>query len=660
MPSLPEVVICALAALVIHFCVGLPLARRLVGKCRLAWALAPALGWAAFSALALPILTATEFSRTNVIVLCGAAVVGGLLLSRRGGPAPADSRLAVPIWVFVAAAMVAILPALGVYPKLSGGGLALADPLFDHSKIAIIDDIVRCGLPPGNPFYGGADAPAHLSYYYLWHFSAAVFAALTGAGGWAADIALTWFTAFASLSLMMGLAVGFSGRRRAAPLVLMLSVAASLSPVLRVIFPADLLGRALSHTQAPQSWIFQATWVPQHLASAGCVVLAMLILSGLRWPLVPLLAIVAAAGFESSAWVGGVIFGAGALTMGTAMLLGAAGARKRFDLVLQASAAALLTVVIAYPFLRDEFAATTARHLGLPIALVPYKVLGSLFADPVRRVLDLPAYWIILLTVAFPAIYFAGSGAMFGALGDGKKPPAERRLVIALAVLTGASLGVPWLFASTIANNDLGWRGVLPGVLVLTIFAASGLSRWLATAPIRAVVAIACLALGIPGGLGVIAGNAVGLKLASSAAFAETPEMWAALRRHTASDERVANNPLFFADTVQWPVNISWALFADRRSCFAGWNLARAFVPLPEPELDRLEALFDRVFAGDGSPRDVDEIATRYGCRVFVLTARDGAWSRDPFAGNPRFRLVEERAQQWRIYRLVDASPEGR
>ncbi len=660
MPSLPEVVICALAALAIHFCVGLPFARRLVGTGRLAWALAPALGWAVFSALALPILTATEFSRTNVTMLCSAAAFGGLVLSRRG-PALRDSRRAVPIWVFVAAAMVAILPTLGVYPKLSGGGLVLAAPMFDHSKIAIIDDIVRSGLPPGNPFYGGADAPPYLSYYYLWHFSAAVFAALTGAGGWAADIALTWFTAFASLSLMMGLAVGISGRRLAALLVLMLSLAASLGPVLHVIFfPADFLGRALSQTEPPKSWLFQATWVPQHLASAECVVLAMLILSCLRWPLVPLLAIVAASGFESSAWVGGVIFGAGALTMGAAMLLGAAGARQRFVLVLQASAAALLATAIAYPFLHDEFAATTARHLGLPIALVPYKVLGSLFAEPVRRVLDLPAYWVILLTVAFPAIYFAGGGAMFGALRDRKKPPAEWRLVIALAVLTGASLGVPWLFASTIANNDLGWRGVLPGILVLTIFAAAGLSRWLAMAPKRAVAALACLALGIPGGLGLIADNAVGLKLASSSAFAETPEMWAALRRHTAPDERVANNPLFFADTVQWPVNISWALFADRRSCFAGWNLARAFVPLPEPELDRLEALFDRVFAGDGSPQDVDEIATRYGCRVFVLTARDGAWNHDPFAGNPRFRLVEAQAQQWRIYRIVGASPDGR
>jgi hypothetical protein len=160
--------------------------------------------------------------------------------------------------------------------------------------------------------------------------------------------------------------------------------------------------------------------------------------------------------------------------------------------------------------------------------------------------------------------------------------------------------------------------------------------------------------------LAIVADNAVGHRMPSAVALAQSADLWRAVRRETGPDERVASDPSLFYDSVQWPVNISWALFADRRSCFAGWNLARAFVPLPEPELDRLEALFDRVFAGDGSPQDVDEIATHYGCRVVVLTARDGAWSRDPFAGNPRFRLVEERAQQWRIYRVVGASPDGR
>jgi len=125
------------------------------------------------------------------------------------------------------------------------------------------------------------------------------------------------------------------------------------------------------------------------------------------------------------------------------------------------------------------------------------------------------------------------------------------------------------------------------------------------------------------------------------------------VRRHAAPDERIGSNPLFLADSVRWPVNISWALFANRRSCFAGWNLARAYVSLREAEIDRINALFERVFAGEAQPQDVQELARRYDCRVVVVSARDGAWSRDPFATSTYYRLVEESESKWRIYRVV-------
>jgi hypothetical protein len=78
-------------------------------------------------------------------------------------------------------------------------------------------------------------------------------------------------------------------------------------------------------------------------------------------------------------------------------------------------------------------------------------------------------------------------------------------------------------------------------------------------------------------------------------------------------------------------------------------------VALPRPEIDRIDVLFLRVFAGDGAPEDVRDLATRYDCRVVVVTASDGAWRRDPFAASRYYRLVEEKAQ-WRIYRVVEAT----
>jgi hypothetical protein len=654
MPSFQNVVLCALSQLLISIGVGLPLARRWFSK--QATALAPIIGWAAFSTLALPILTRVGFTRATVAVVSGVSVAGGLaaLLLRPQRAAAERGGVAVPAWAYGAAALLAAAPALAVWPKQGAGGVVLSEAMFDHSKAAMIDDIVRLGLPPGNPFFA---AGPRLVYYYLWHFSAAIPAALFGASGWEADIGLTWFTAFASLALMMGLAASLGRRKIAAFFVVLLSLGASLIPLLRLVLPSHFLERALSRNPWPQSWLFQASWAPQHLASASCVVVAALILPRLAsprgWPLVALLAVMVAAGFESSAWVGGVIFAAAALAIGSALLIIADDRQARLDLLLKAAAAAILVVIISLPFLRDEYAATAARHAGPPIAFRAFEVLGELVPTPVRPALDLAAYWVILLAIQFPAIYFAGTLATARALIEKGTTPTEKRLIVGLPLLAGVSLIVPWLFASTIANNDLGWRGVLPSILVLTIFAAAGLARWLATAPALAIAAIALWALAVPGGLLIIKQNAVGLMAPSAATLAETPQLWAAVRRHTAPNERIANNPLFLADSVRWPVNISWALLANRRSCYAGWNLARAFVPLPEPEIDQIDALFKRVFAGDGTPEDIRDIAIRYDCHVVVVTPSDGAWRRDPFATSPHFRLVEEKPERWRIYRVV-------
>jgi hypothetical protein len=396
------------------------------------------------------------------------------------------------------------------------------------------------------------------------------------------------------------------------------------------------------------------------LASAGCVVAVVLILSRLATVgdllIVLLLAVVAAAGFESSAWVGGVIFAASALPIGVAFLLMAEGGRTRLGFALNAVMAGLLALVIAFPVLSDAFFATAARGAGAPIAFRPSEVLGPAVPRTLRTVIDLPAFWMVLMVIQFPAIYFAGTWSLAKAAGARGSGSFERRLVVGLALLAGASFVLPWLFASTIANNDLGWRGVLPGILVLTIFAASGIARWRATAPVLAIISVVFWAAGLFGGWQIARENAAGLPAASAPVFAKAPQLWAAVRRATAADERIANNPLFLADMVRWPVNISWALLANRRSCYAGWNLARAFVPLPEPEIDRIDALFVRVFAGKGAADDTRRLATRFDCQVVVVTPSDGAWRHDPFAASPYFRLVDAKPESWRIYRVVNGS----
>jgi hypothetical protein len=132
--------------------------------------------------------------------------------------------------------------------------------------------------------------------------------------------------------------------------------------------------------------------------------------------------------------------------------------------------------------------------------------------------------------------------------------------------------------------------------------------------------------------------------------FAQAPDLWAAARRHAPPVARIANNPLFLKDLSPWPVNISWALLSNRSSCFAGREMAIPFAPLSPERRSLIDAEFIRVFDGKGTPSDVQDLATKYGCDVVVLAPQDKAWDQDPFAAGPDYRLAEARDGRWRIY----------
>jgi len=104
--------------------------------------------------------------------------------------------------------------------------------------------------------------------------------------------------------------------------------------------------------------------------------------------------------------------------------------------------------------------------------------------------------------------------------------------------------------------------------------------------------------------------------------------------RYTAPGARVANNPLFLRDVTPWPVNISWALFANRSSCFAGRELALALAPLPPPRREAINARVIRVFAGEGTTADVSDMAKQYGSRLSssCRRTRPGTTTRSPRA----------------------------
>lgn len=637
---------------------GVAIARRIAPS--LAWPIAPTLGFAAHSAVMLPIFFLVGFSTSTIGAVAALTLIASIAVLLRKPPigsegAISDLAIGVPVPAVVAAALLALAPALAVLPKSASDGVILAEPIFDHAKVALIDAMTRLGLPPMNPVFG---EPSRLAYYYLWHFGAAELALPLGATGWEADAAMTWFAAFASLMLMMGLATWFSGRTSAAFLVLPLCLAASLRPCLLWAFGPGLYKYILPPTGFG-GWLFQAAWVPQHLMSAACVVLAIFLIAQLAFrPTLVLLAtlvLVVAAGFESSTWIGGVTFAGAAPIIGGIVLMGA---KPRLPFLLSSATAAALVLALVFPLAHDQYAATASRGGGPTVALEPIGVFEDFISEDVSAIIDLPGYWLVLLPIEFPAIYLTALIALAQLIRSRLLDPETKGVVRAFAALIAVSLIVAWLIASTIGeNDDLGWRAILPGVLGMTVFSAVGLSRWLALRARRAAtVAIAVLLLGLPDGASLTYRFSTGSPKPSSVAFAATPAMWEAVRKHSAPADRIANNPLFLHDSTNWPVNISWALLANRSSCYAGKELALAFASLSDERREEIDARFVRVFAGRGSLDDVREFASRYNCRLVVLTAQDGAWSNDPFATSPFYRLVESAADKWRIYATVEQS----
>jgi hypothetical protein len=643
----------AVVALLFWTLLGFSISRRLLSS-DVALPIAPALGWAVHSAASLLILLLLGFSAAVAAGIGAiAAIVSSAALALTRDQPASDARIS--FWAWGSAAVLALAPAAAVAPEHIGESVVVAKPIFDHAKVPIIDAITRVGLPPANPFFGELGERGQLAYYYLWHFSAAQLAIVLGLSGWEADIALTWFSAFSSLALMMGLAMWFGGRS-AAPWAVLFAATGSLRFLLWALFGAEPLDDLLQPATGFAGWLFQSAWVPQHLMSACCAVIAVLFIGRLAGQasallLILALVLVVVAGFGSSTWIGAITFPLAALLASVFHFLQIAPAdRRRFALRL--AGAAVLSLVLAAPLAFDQIAAVAVRGGTSPLVISHFAVLGDWYSKPLRTLLDLPAYWLLLLPVEFPATYVTGVIAFATLLASRKLDRQQHRAAVALGALAVTALCVSWLLVSTVGeNNDLGLRAVVPAAMILIVFSAAGLALWLRRGSRILVVAALCgLVLGFPDAAQMLYGNLISRPAQPGAAFAQTPAMWEAVRRHAGPAERVANNPLFLADMTPWPVNLSWALLSNRSSCFAGRELALAYAPLSAARREEINALFVRVFAGEGNVEDVRELATRFGCRVVVVTAQDNAWGNDPFAASGIYQLVETAPERWRIY----------
>src|SRR6266568_2752741 len=129
--------------------------------------------------------------------------------------------------------------------------------LTGFSAISVVSLAILAAIGGGFLLLVGGSKDEGKESIPVWAFVAAAVLAL-GVSGWEADIGLTWFTAFSSLMLMMGLSVWLGARASAATWVVVLSTAGSLRTVLGMLFGEEHLYTWLAPPIGLAGWLYQS------------------------------------------------------------------------------------------------------------------------------------------------------------------------------------------------------------------------------------------------------------------------------------------------------------------------------------------------------------------------------------------------------------------
>jgi hypothetical protein len=621
----------------------------------------------------------------------GASAAQGVVLV----VAPPAMGVATSVALVLGCALFAAMVGQNLFPAVRNGGLYFNEMMFDHSKIAITDIIVRQGVPPRNPFYTPGGNTVLLNYYYLWQFVASQVALLTGVPGWPVEVAMTAYTTFAAAGLVVALAVELTGRAAAGLLVLLIAAVAPIAdPLLKDAFPASQ--QWMPKTLLLPLWL-QCTWSPQHVLSACAVVLGIMliadvidvserlgdgsILRGGGMARVAALGLVGAAAVGSSTWVGGV-----ALVSVMPLLLVALW-QARLDW--NGWAAVLKTIACAAPIAALFFAPV---FYSLMSALPPKHpvVLGVWQANRWlatefhvhrrhRLLVNLAQgvfFWLTYLPLNMGVSVVVGLPAVFARRRD---QTVGRR---AFRLLAGwGSLGyllVSQFMQSTLVNNDLGWRApIVPGML-LSVWAAAALLELGTRLAIPPMWDVRAIFVRLRGLFVPVSWAGLSLGLISCAIFYHTPlgkleakanlaarhdlllqtVAWRDVRRLAGPTDRVQANPDGFHKLGIRPPQLAAQLLSDRPTAFASQHCVEIFgFALDAARRRETRDLMTRIFSGRPQPNDIRQMWQVLKVKVVLVDRLDRLFKTDALQQSGLYYLAVARPT-YRIF-VAASQPDG-
>ncbi|MCZ4093660.1 hypothetical protein [Sinorhizobium psoraleae] len=400
-----SIVASALVSSVIGYAIGFPVSKYFDSNVRMRLLLSPVIGLGIFGAAGVSIFHFLPLTVFNLILVVLTFSAGALRLSK----GTIDPLLHSPenpgfSWLAVAS-LLCLLPTFEIIPQHYGGSAGVGHPIWDHAKIAIVNEIAQNGLPPANPFHSEAGSPNTLVYYYVWHFIAACSSVITGAGGWEADIALTGMTALFSTFVVAWLAVARSRRAHAAWWVLPLLLVGSLKPIARFV-SGKWLDNWTAHEHGLQTWIIQAPWVPQHVFSGTLALIGIMAYlrilycnAGRNLALAVFMGAILASAYGSSMWAGGLSLLLILPIVGALSVSHVVRAKRLLQVVISLSVTVVITVLCAGVLVREQSFILQTRNV------VEFWVFPIFQGNP--WFFDALGFWLFLIPLEFGIIYLS-------------------------------------------------------------------------------------------------------------------------------------------------------------------------------------------------------------------------------------------------------------
>lgn len=323
---------------------------------------------------------------------------------------------------------------------------------FDHAKISIITSIKNHGIPVVNPFGISPSGNTYLSYYFGWYFTGYALSCIFDLTPFDANVLNVGFTSVLAYLTILFITITICKPKG--------KVEFSFISILVVVllflpsFPYPNFFTSTFHSL--ETLLYQLVWVPQHVyaASVCCITIYFIKIyledrGFVDVKFAILLSFMISSMVSSSIYVSFVFVLYVLLDFLSKIFKKAITKKYIANLIV----IAFVSLIVCLPFL-CIYTQAAGSGSGFPLKLKIWKAMQDK-----SNLVNFFSYFTIDAFIYFGVIYLSFLIYLFNQNKD--------KIFASIALI---SFVIPCFLSSTIANNDLGWRVVLPFCFVSSAF----------------------------------------------------------------------------------------------------------------------------------------------------------------------------------------------